>query len=165
MAQATSNITRRLTIKRLLEPSRMHFHSAPLRLLSAALMVAFAPTADTATFTVNSDASLRTALTKAVKGDVINFSGNGYSLSGASKYRGLFVASGNWAINNLTIQQTLALGGKGGDGGRWSGGGAGLGGGLFVKTGAVVTLNASNFKANAAQGGSGGKLDTYNIGG
>lgn len=197
MAQATSNFTRRLTVKRLLEPSRMHFHSAPLCLLSAALMVAFAPTANAATFTVNSDASLRTALTKAVKGDVINFSGNvtlganlpvltvdatingnGYSLSGAGKYRGLFVASGSWAINNLTIRQTLALGGKGGDGGRWGGanggpygpgagggGGAGLGGGLFVKTGAVVTLNAVNFKANAAQGGSGGKLDTYNIGG
>lgn len=187
MAQSASSITRRLPVKRLLDPGRTPRHSARLGLLSAALVGAFAPTANAATFTVNSDASLRTALTRAVNGDVINFSGdvtlsanlpvltanatingNGYSLSGAGQYRGLFVASGTWAINNLTIQQTKAIGGNGGNGGEANGegggggGSAGMGGGLFVKAGAAVTLTAVNFSANAAQGGKGGNYSSSN---
>ena len=44
-------------------------------------------------------------------------------LSGADKYRGLFVYSGYATIEGLTIEDAVALGG---------GRGAGLGGALFV---------------------------------
>ena len=63
--------------------------------------------------------------------------------------RGFFVFSGNVAINNLTIQNTQALGGTDSSG-QGGGGGAGLGGALFVASGGNVTVsNVTLIKNNA----------------
>jgi hypothetical protein len=60
--------------------------------------------------------------------------GGSFTLDGGNdSQRGFFVYSGSVAINNLTIQNTQALGGSGGVSG--GGGGAGLGGALFVASG------------------------------
>ena len=50
-------------------------------------------------------------------------------LDGADAYRGLFAYSGTTTIENLTVENCVAMGRGGAAGG---GGGAGLGGGLFV---------------------------------
>jgi hypothetical protein len=83
--------------------------------------------------------------------------GNGYTLSGANQYEGFFVYQGNVTVENLTIEDALAVGGAGVSGG---GGGAGLGGGLFIAgnnssegTGGNVTLNAVTFLNDQATGG------------
>ncbi len=62
--------------------------------------------------------------------DTLTINGESDTLSGADKYRGLFVYSGYVTIENLTIENAVAKGGAGGEVG--GGGGAGLGGGLFV---------------------------------
>jgi outer membrane autotransporter protein len=128
-------------------------------------------------FLVGSDSELRSALhpsTGAQDGDRIVFlnditltsgdlpaiqnsvaiDGGGFSLSGGDAYRGLFVYSGDVAINDLTIEDALARGGDGGDG---AGGGAGLGGALFVKSGATVTVSNVELNNNSAEGGDGGR--------
>ena len=82
----------------------------------------------------------------------LSINGAGYTLSGASKYRGIFAYAGAVTIQNLSISNALAQGGAGSGGG---GGGAGLGGGLFVGSGAQVTLSGISFSSDQAQGGSG----------
>jgi outer membrane autotransporter protein len=134
------------------------------------------PPAFATDFTVNSDATLRAALSNAVAGDSITFTanistvsdlpaitqsitvnGNNFTLSGANSTANgnsaLFVFSGTVAINNLTISQVTAQGGAGGHGG---GGGAGLGGALFVGAQANVTVSNVSLLNNVAQGGNGG---------
>ena len=71
----------------------------------------------------------------------VTVNGNGFTLDGGGVQRGLFVFSGNVAINNLTIQNTQALGGTDSSG-QGGGGGAGLGGALFVASGGNVTAAA-----------------------
>ena len=142
--------------------------------IAAAAAFVLAASAGAATFNVNSDASLRSALAAATSGDVINFTGhvtiaasdlpaiqsnltlngNGFALSGANTFRGLFVFSGDVAVSNLLIRDTRARGGNGGTTG--GGGGAGLGGALFVASGANVSLSGVSFNGNAAVGGNGG---------
>ncbi|MBV9431807.1 MAG: autotransporter domain-containing protein [Hyphomicrobiales bacterium] len=136
-------------------------------------------------FTVNSDASLRAALTNAVAGDSISFTanistasdlpaitqsitvnGNNFTLSGANSTANgnsaLFVFSGTVAINNLTISQVTAQGGAGGNS---AGGGAGLGGALFVGAQANVTVSNVSLLNNVAQGGNGGAPQNIKGGG
>ncbi|MCX6543975.1 MAG: autotransporter-associated beta strand repeat-containing protein [Acidobacteria bacterium] len=141
------------------------------------------------TYAVSDEAALRTALTSAIAGDTIVFGSNitltadlpnvgasvtidggGYSLSGNSQYRGLFIESfvipmvgGPPAptpvavtIQNLTIRDTVATGGSGGAGGPGGGGGAGMGGALFVGELATVSVSNVNLISNAAVGGAGG---------
>jgi len=109
------------------------------------------------TFTINSEADLRTALATAQNGDTVSFKanviltagdlpivqknvtilGNNFTLSGNNQFRGLFIAAfqpgtSNPApvtvtIRDLTISNAKARGGDGGNGGL-SGGGGGLGG-------------------------------------
>jgi hypothetical protein len=79
----------------------------------------------------------------------------------AAGYRGLFVASGNISLSDLTIANAAAVGAAGqnapsGGGAGGGGGGAGLGGGLFVSAGASVTLNNVSFVNDSATGGAGG---------
>ena len=81
--------------------------------------------------------------------------GNGFTLDGGSVQRGFFVFSGNVAINNLTIQNTRALGGTD-TSGQGGGGGAGLGGALFVASGGNVTVSNVTLMKNNATGGTGG---------
>ncbi|MBN9003072.1 MAG: hypothetical protein J0H75_13755, partial [Rhizobiales bacterium] len=83
--------------------------------------------------------------------------GQNYVIDGAGTYRGLFVYSGTARIENLTIQNAVAQGGKGGDAGGFAGGGgAGLGGALFVNAGAAATIANVSLNGNSGLGGSGG---------
>ena len=45
----------------------------------------------------------------------VTVNGGLFTLSGDSKYRGLFVQSGTVAISNLAIKDAVAQGGKGGN--------------------------------------------------
>ena len=85
-------------------------------------------------------------------------------------HRGFFVFGNNMAspnhitLQNLTIQNTTALGGTGASPG--GGGGLGAGGGLFIHSGAKVTLDNVHFQNNQAVGGNGGTASLSNaIGG
>lgn len=147
-----------------------------------------APAANAANFSVGNEAQLRNAISSAQNGDTITFTANitlsdnlphvqrdvtinggSFTLSGNNKYRGLYVEIGTVAISDLTIANTLAQGGKGGDGrqrrsflglgggfGGGGGGGAGLGGAIFVGGSANVTVSNVNLQDNAARGGNGG---------
>lgn len=92
-------------------------------------------------------------------GDSLFIEGNGATLRGDGNERGLFVYAGTVEIANLTITNTVAQGGNGGDGWDAGGGGAGLGGGLFVGANATVVDQNVNFVANAAIGGNGGRAN------
>ncbi|WP_347337031.1 pectate lyase-like adhesive domain-containing protein, partial [Bradyrhizobium retamae] len=148
-----------------------------------------------ANINVANEAQLRSAISNAQNGDTITFTNNitltdklpdvqrnvtinggNFTLSGNNKHRGLYVASGTVAINDLKIVNATAQGGNGGDGrtesvlgGSGGGGGAGLGGALFVASGANVTVSNVNLQANQARGGNGGKVvwspPTYNTSG
>ncbi|TPM87911.1 autotransporter-associated beta strand repeat-containing protein, partial [Mesorhizobium sp. B2-1-5] len=135
---------------------------------------------------VKDEATLRDAISSAQKNDTITFTANvtlsanlptvqkdvtidggNFTLSGNNQYRGLFVQSGTVVVNDLTIANAKAQGGRGGDaryggelyiGGGGGGGGAGLGGALFVASGANVTVSNVNLQANQAHGGNGGAL-------
>jgi len=81
----------------------------------------------------------------------------GITVDGDDLYRVFWAGSGTIAINDLTVANGLAQGGKGGDGeSGGGGGGAGLGGGLFVDDGAIVTLRNVTFAGDIARGGDGG---------
>ncbi len=125
---------------------------------------------DTITFTSN--ITLTSNLAKLSRNVTIN--GGNYTLSGSGQYRGFSVEPNeriqpgpiSVAINNLTIADTKAVGGKGGDsyirddglGGGGGGGGAALGGGLYVGPGANVTVSNVSFSGNNATGGEGGSI-------
>jgi Hint domain len=90
-------------------------------------------------------------------GDTLDIVGSGDTINGEGSQRGFFVYSGTVDISDLTIADTTATGGAGGNG-RFtgSGGGAGLGGGLFIASAGTVTLNGVAFTADTAVGGAGG---------
>lgn len=86
--------------------------------------------------------------------------GAGFALDGVSGQRGLFVYSGNVAIEDLTIQNATADGGAGNSGrlgggagakfsmsvgtiGGGSGGGLGAGGDIFVQQGGSLSIEAA----------------------
>lgn len=90
---------------------------------------------------------------------------NNITLSGANTYRGFFIGdagqTANGAIHatieNLTITQTKAVGGAGGNlGYGGGGGGAGMGGAVFVSSTATVTVANLALTSNQAVGGAGG---------
>ncbi len=89
-----------------------------------------------------------------VSGVALVIDGNGNTLDGADAYRGFLVASGDVAIQHVTIANAVALGAAGTTSG--GGGGAGLGGGLFVGGAATVTLDTVAFTGDSATGGHGG---------
>jgi uncharacterized protein with beta-barrel porin domain len=82
--------------------------------------------------------------------------GNGFTLDGGSVQRGFLVYSGTVAIENITIQNTQALGGSGSSALLGGGGGAGLGGALFVASSGAVTMSNVTLLSNNATGGNGG---------
>jgi len=98
-------------------------------------------------------------------GTSLTLLGNDATLDGAGWQRGLFVQAGTVTIQGLTIANTYAAGGTGGDGMYGGGGGAGLGGGLFVGAEGVVTLRAVNFTGNQAVGGRGADATGTGAGG
>ncbi|MCB1107033.1 MAG: autotransporter-associated beta strand repeat-containing protein [Chlamydiia bacterium] len=86
--------------------------------------------------------------------------GNGFSLDGASTYRGILVLGNSVSptITNLTISNAVARGGIGGEAedrrGGSGGGGLGAGGGIYVGNGADVTISLATFNTCSAVGGS-----------
>ena len=86
----------------------------------------------------------------------VTVNGGGFTLDGGGVQRGFFVYSGTVAINNLTIQNTQALGGSGGAAvSSAGGGGLGAGGALFVASGGNVTVSNVALVNNNASGGAG----------
>ena len=90
---------------------------------------------------------------------------NNITLSGANTYRGFFIGDAGQTANgathatieNLTITQTKAVGGAGGNlGYGGGGGGAGMGGAVFVSSTATVTVANLALTSNQAVGGAGG---------
>ena len=89
----------------------------------------------------------------------VTVNGGGFTLDGGGVQRGFFVYAGSVAINNLTIQNTQALGGNGALSGSGAGGGAGglgAGGALFVASGGHVTVSNVVLAGNNATGGAAG---------
>ncbi len=153
-------------------------------LVCAAFALALPAAAGAQTVAVSDEASLRAALSTAVAGTTILFTGNitltadlpsvstgltidggGFALSGNNQYRGFVVAGYDATqtptaitvtIQNITIQNTTATGGVGGSGIAGGGGGAGLGGALFIGQQATVNVSNVNLLSNAAAGGAGG---------
>src|SRR5215471_6387992 len=146
------------------------------------------------TIHVGSEAALRTAVTTAPPGSTIvldtnvtltanlpsvssslTIDGSGHTLSGANQFRGLFVAGIdplslgpvpiNVSVQNLTIANTVAVGGAGGNGSAGGGGGAGLGGAIFVGDSAAVTVTNVNIVSSGATGGAGGNGNGATFGG
>ena len=163
-----------------------HAHQLSVSARACLVVLCFAaPASAQTTFTVTTEAALRTAITTAAAGDTIQIAtnillttdlpsiatsvtidGGGFTLSGNSQYRGLVVVAmdaGGPAttpvtvtIQNITITDTVASGGDGGSGGSGGGGGAGLGGAVYVGDQASVTLSNVNIASSSATGGDGG---------
>src|ERR1043166_1376210 len=92
-------------------------------------------------------------------GSSVVIDGGGHTIDGNNLYRGFFDFAGGLTLRDMTISNTLAQGGRGGDGsdyGGAGGGGAGLGGGLFVGSSGQATLDGVNFLGNRALGGNSG---------
>jgi Hint domain len=89
-------------------------------------------------------------------GGTLLIDGGGQTMNGGGTEAGFFVSSGNVTLRNLTIADTVAIGGAGGSQASGGGGGAGEGGGLYVGAGATVTLKGVGFSGDAAIGGAGG---------
>jgi hypothetical protein len=100
--------------------------------------------------------------------------GNSITIDGGGKYQGFYVSSGTATIEDLTLQNTAAIGQNGSagmdgftanedpfPGGGGGGGGAGLGGGLLVGSQASVTLQNVAFESDSATGGNGGEGGTF----
>lgn len=85
--------------------------------------------------------------------------GAGITINGAGNYQAFQVASGNVSINNVTVQNAISKGGDGGDGYSGGGGAVGGGGALYIHGNTSVTLVASSFLNNIAQGGDGGSAN------
>ena len=96
----------------------------------------------------------------------LDIKGNGATIDGENEathqsynQRGFFVYSGVVTLENMTIANTVARGGDGGNGLGGGGGGGGLGGGLFIANDSgsavagQVTLSGVSFNANSAIGG------------
>ena len=95
--------------------------------------------------------------------NIVTINGANHTVDGGSVQRGFFVYQGTVAINDLTIQNTVAQGGTGGGGSARGGGGAGLGGALFVASGASLSVNNVALTGNSALGGAGGNATSIDI--
>ncbi|MBI1762506.1 MAG: CSLREA domain-containing protein, partial [Acidobacteria bacterium] len=98
----------------------------------------------------------------------ITINGNGIVLqraSGVTRLRQFYVSPyGNLTLNQVTLQNGVALGGNGGNGnangnGENAGAAAGLGGAIFNE--GTLTINRSTLTANLAQGGNGGSSTVF----
>ena len=133
--------------------------------LNAAILAADNATSGPVTIAITGGDVVETSDPTAIElqnGVSLTVEGNGNALNGQNAHRGLFAYSGAVTIQDLTIENAHAVGGKGGDGGQGGGGGAGLGGGLFVGAGATVSLQTVAFQSDAATGGAGGNGSQLN---
>src|SRR3990167_7890391 len=98
----------------------------------------------------------------------LTIKGFGAAVNGQDQYAAFLVQSGSLTLKELTVENALALGGDGTPGpdtfqsGGSGGGGNAYGGGLFIRSGAVVTLNGSSLSGNTSQGGAGGLASLNN---
>ena len=82
----------------------------------------------------------------------------GVTINGNGVSRIFFIAGGSITLQNLTLQNGVAVGGSGGVGSTAGGGGAaGMGGAIFVNAGSL-TINNVTFSNNQAVGGNGGAV-------
>ncbi|MFC0239740.1 autotransporter domain-containing protein [Rhodopseudomonas telluris] len=142
---------------------------------TAVAAVAAAGPNSTVTINVTSGFTLSSSLAQlqaSNSGVVVNITGNGQTINGASAFQGIQVNGANAPtvnISSLTISNTAAIGGNGQNGqngyysgglsygsGGGGGGGLGAGGGLLVGSGANVTIANVTFTGNTATGGAGG---------
>jgi len=130
--------------------------------LNSAIEAANALSAGVYAITLDDDITLGATALEAIdlqSGVTLHIEGQGYDLNGGGGQRGLFVQAGAVSLDDLTIENAVAVGGVGGAGGSLGGGGgggAGLGGGLFVASAGNVTLDDVTFSDDAAHGGAGG---------
>ena len=129
--------------------------------LDAALLGASSATANT---TIILAPGAKFALTHALTalsptgGTHVFIEGNGDTIDGGGQWGGLFVATGNVYVQDLTLANMATKGGNGTNGSQWGGGGgAGLGGGLYVGSLAKVVLDGVALLDDSATGGSGGR--------
>ncbi len=142
---------------------------------TAVAAVAAAGANSTVTINITSGFTLTSSLAQLQASNpnvVVNITGNGQTINGASSFQGIVVNGANAptvSISSLSIANTAAIGGNGQNGqsgyfsaglsygsGGGGGGGLGAGGGLMVGSGANVTLAAVTFTGNTATGGTGG---------
>jgi hypothetical protein len=90
------------------------------------------------------------------------------AIDGSGLYRAFFVDAGTVLLQNLTVQNTLARGGDGGQylgdvGGAGGGGGAGLGAGLFVNQAAAAVTVANVYFRNCTAAGGAGRNQAHQV--
>lgn len=85
--------------------------------------------------------------------------GQGYTLDGGNTHSSFLVFGGSALIKDMTIANTVAVGGAGGTGALGGGGGAGLGGGTMVAGNAGLLALNVQYINNSATGGAGGATD------
>src|SRR5882672_8658103 len=81
---------------------------------------------------LNDAINQKAGVTLDIKGHGATIDGKNEATQQSYNQRGFFVYSGVVTLENMTIANTVAHGGDGGDGLGGGGGGAGLGGGLFI---------------------------------
>jgi autotransporter-associated beta strand protein len=142
---------------------------------TAVAAVAAAGANSTVTINITSGFTLASSLAQLQASNanvIVNITGNGQIINGASSFQGIVVNGANAPtvnISSLSVANTAAIGGNGQNGqngylsaglsygsGGGGGGGLGAGGGLLVGSGANVTLSAVTFTGNTATGGTGG---------
>ncbi len=132
--------------------------SAALAAIDRTGSAAAANTAYTISFTANVTLTADLPAIDLAPGASLTIVGNGFTLDGGGAHQGFVDYAGLVGINDLTIEQAVALGGSGG------GGGGGLGGGLFVGAQGRVALAGVGFVDDIATGGNGG-AGAVNLGG
>jgi autotransporter-associated beta strand protein len=142
---------------------------------TAVAAVAAAGANSTVTINITSGFTLSSSLAQLQASNsnvIVNITGNGQTINGASSFQGIVVNGANAPsvnISSLSVANTAAIGGTGQNGqngyysaglsygsGGGGGGGLGAGGGLMIGSGANVTLSAVTFTGNTATGGTGG---------
>lgn len=115
-------------------------------------------------FTKSGIIKLETSLTPILTQSTVTINGvrpMNVIIDGQGQHRAFFIdkkAGGTPSVTmrGMTIQNTTARGGSGGNGGGGGGGGAGLGGGMFIGAGVAVNLQDVSFVKTNVQGGVGG---------
>ncbi|NGX60373.1 MAG: hypothetical protein KR126chlam3_01546, partial [Chlamydiae bacterium] len=123
-----------------------------------------ASSGDSIVFDTGGTITLDSPLPKIDKNLSINGSGQTITIDGVDTYRPFTIISGTVEIKNLTIEDGLAKGGDGGNGGLESpdargggaGGGLGAGGAIFANEGVNLTVEKITFQSGKAEGGDGG---------
>ncbi len=131
--------------------------------LGFAIQLANAVPSTTSTITLTANITLTSALPligNTGENRTLTIIGNGFTIDGQGTNRIFFVNSGTVTIQNTTLMNGNATGGRGGNtdirGGGAGGGGMGAGGAVFVRSGSSLVLDGVAMTGNSAVGGAGG---------